>query len=96
VVFLKNFEIMTTITQIANLYRLNYDVVYRAAQRMYITPIKKGLRIRLYNEWQVMLIIENLWHCGKVDGFIYESSMNKPEKQEPFEDFKKRVYGRKN
>lgn len=83
---------MRTISEIAKTYKLNYDVVYRAANRLHINPVLKGNKISYYDQYQEELIVDNLFYVGRIEYVIFESKMNKPEEQEPFEEFKRRTY----
>ncbi len=61
-----------------------------------IIPAKIIGRKQFYNEYQEEYIHSILYFSLICKELTIESKINKPEKQEPFEDFKKRVYGRKN
>jgi len=86
---------MKTIPQIAKTCDTSRDNVYRAVLRLNVIAVKKKGRINYYDEYQEFLIIEHLWHIGKANTLIFESKMNKPVEQEPFSEFKKRIYGKK-
>lgn len=86
---------MKTPKDIAKMCDTGWLLVYRAIQRMNIVPVHTSGRKSYYDEYQVELIIDNLFYTGKMTHIILESKMNVPEVEESFADFKKRTYGRK-
>lgn len=90
---------MKTIGDIAKMCNTSRENVYRAVMRLEIIPAKKIGCKSLYDEYQEFLIVENLWHIGKVNYLIFESKMNivksKEQQYQEFRDFKKRTYGKK-
>jgi len=90
---------MKTMSDIAKMCDTSRDNVYRAVMRLNIIPAKKKGCKSLYDEYQEFLIVENLWHIGKVNYLIFESKMNIPEPEpdyrKMFKEFKERTYGKK-
>jgi len=85
---------MKTISQISKICGTTWEIVYRSIQRLNIIPVHKKGRINYYDDFQLELIIDNLFYAGKIKYLIYESKMNIPEVEESFEEFKKRTYTR--
>lgn len=56
----------------------------------------QNLGFKTLTKEQEDLIHQILYFEGKITEITLESKMNVPEIQEPFEDFKKRTYGRHN
>ena len=90
---------MKTIGNIAKMCDTSRENVYRAVMRLEIITAKKIGCKSLYDEYQEFLIVENLWHIGKVNYLIFESKMNIPEPEpdyrKMFKEFKERTYGKK-
>lgn len=83
---------MKTISEIAKIYKLSYDVVYRAANRLRINPVLKGNKISYYDQYQEELIVDNLFYVGRIEFRIFESKMNETPEQESWEEFKHKTY----
>jgi len=86
---------LKTPQQISKICGTTWGIVYIAIQRLNIVPVHKKGRINYYDDFQVELIVDNLFYTGKIKYLIYESKMNIPEIEESFEEFKKRTYGKK-
>jgi len=65
--------------EIANMCDTGWLFVYRAIQRLNIVPVEIKGRKSYYDEFQIELIIDNLYHTGKVTHLVFESKMNYPE-----------------
>lgn len=87
---------MKTVTDIAKQCNTTWEIVYRGVQRLNIIPAfaSSSGRIKYYDDFQLELIIDHLFYAGKITELVFESSMNTPEIQEDFNEFKKKTYGR--
>lgn len=86
---------MKTVSQLAkNLGQTYYKIAQIIRQEGIVCDI--SMPKRRVNQHQEEIIQQILIYEGKLDCFIFESKMNKPEpQQESWESFKKRTYGRK-
>lgn len=81
---------MKSISQIATICLLDWEIVYRAIQRLNITPVRTAGRRNYYDKHQQELIFDNLHHCGKLQYLTFESKLNDPNFDCP------EVYSREN
>ena len=86
---------MRTLTEMQKETGCRYRDIYRVIIANKLTPVHYENRQRYYADITVNFIYKILYFERKLNIVTIESKMNKPEKQEPFEDFKKRTYGRK-
>ena len=88
---------MKTVPRLANNLNVNINVINRIVKQQKIVNCAPSGGKRLINEYQEEYIQQCLILEGYLECYIFESKMHEiqePE-QEPFEEFKKRVYGRK-
>ena len=70
---------MKTIGEISKMLNVNYELVFRSVYQLEIEPAKRYCRKRLFNEYQIELIIDFLHYTGKLKYLIFESKMNNPD-----------------
>jgi len=85
---------MKTISHLANNLNIGINHINALIEKEHIICDTSKPKKRV-NEFQEEYIQQILIYEGKLDGFIFESKMNIPEEQEDFNEFKKRVYGKK-
>ena len=90
-------EVMKSIHQIAKECGLGYSQIVLVVKNEGITPAKKKGHYHYFDKYQEDIIHERLYLTSACNEVIFESKMHEiPEpEQEPFEEFKKRVYGQK-
>jgi len=86
---------MKRLKQLAKELNIDCELIQRTVAKLGFKPKKlNDKRIILLDEHQENRVIQVLYLERKVTEIIFESKMNKPEEQEPFEEFKKRIYGK--
>jgi len=88
---------MKKISKIAKECGVTYREIEAVIKKEGIICDKKG-QFKMVTPYQEELIHEILYFEGKIKEITLESKMNIPEPpkyQEPFEEFKKRTYGRR-
>lgn len=90
---------MKTVSQMARECGCKYSDVQNVITSNKMKSAECRGTYRLFSQIQEDFIYKTLYFERKCFILTLESKMNKPEpkaEQEPFEEFKKRVYGRKN
>jgi hypothetical protein len=67
---------MKTIREISKILNVSYELVFRSVYTLEIEPAKRYCRKRLFDEYQIELIIDFLHYTGKLQYLIFESKMN--------------------
>ncbi len=87
---------MKTVPRLANNLNIGINVINRIVRQQKIVNCAPSGGKRLINEFQEAYIQQCLILEGYLECYIFESKMHEELEQEPFEEFKKRTYGRKN
>lgn len=86
---------MKTVSHLANNLNVGINSITAICKKERIANCNPNGK-RYIDQYQEEYIQQILIYEGKLDCFIFESKMHEVQEQEPFEEFKKRVYGRKN
>jgi len=78
---------MKNIKEIAIICCLDWELVYRAVQKLNIIPVIQIGKRKFYDQYQQELIFDNLFYCGKLQYLIYESKLNNPTPEYSRKDF---------
>ena len=87
---------MKSVSRLANNLNIGINIINRIVRQQKIVNCAPSDEKRLINEYQEEYIQQCLILEGYLECYIFESKMHEEQEQEPFEEFKKRVYGRKN
>jgi len=88
---------MLNINDIAKICGIDWELVFRAIQRLGIIPVHTSGKKKYFDEYQQVLIFEHLFYVRKFEYLTFESSMNKKEAPDydSFRKFKKETYGKR-
>ncbi len=87
---------MKTVPRLANNLNIGINIINKIVRQQKIVNCAPSGGKRLINEYQEEYIQQCLILEGYLECYIFESKMHEELEQEPFEEFKKRTYGRKN
>ena len=86
---------MKSVARLANNLNININVINRIVRQQKIVNCAPSDGKRLINEYQEEYIQQCLILECYLECYIFESKMHEELEQEPFEEFKKRTYGKK-
>jgi len=75
---------MYSVSKIAFLSGLNYNLIYRVIKELKIEPASRKQRKTMFTEAQMFLIFEFLYCENKLDFYFMESKANNPDPETVF------------